>query len=65
MEETRTPVPAAHAPVSYGHCSWHRGSAEGVRLIIVHEQGSGAGGGVFACPPCMERHGLVAFADQP
>ncbi len=65
MEETRTPVPAAHAPTSYGHCSWHQGSAEGVRLIDVHEQGSGSGGSLFACPPCMVAYSLTAFADRP
>lgn len=65
MEETRTPVPATHAPTSYGWCAWHKGSAEGVRLIDVHEQGSGPGGGVFACPPCMGRYNLTAFADRP
>ncbi|MEH0642852.1 hypothetical protein QBB33_15520 [Streptomyces scabiei] len=65
MEETRTPVPATHAPTAYGYCSWHRGSAEGVRLVDVHEQGSGPGGGVFACGPCRETHRLVPFADRP
>ena len=65
MEETRTPVPAAHAPVSYGWCSWHKGTAAGVRLIDVHEQGSGPGGGVFACGRCMEVHRLIPFADRP
>ncbi|WP_327342723.1 hypothetical protein [Streptomyces europaeiscabiei] len=65
MEDTRTPVPATHAPTAYGYCSWHKGSAEGIRLVDVHEQGSGSGGSLFACEPCMEAHRLVPFADRP
>lgn len=65
MEETRTPVPAAHAPTSYGYCSWHEGNASGVRLIHIHEQGSGPGGGAFACLPCRESYDLVPVADRP
>jgi hypothetical protein len=64
VKETRTPVPAAHAPTSYGFCSWHRAHAEGVRLINVHEQGSGPGGGAFACQPCRQAYDLVPFADR-
>lgn len=63
-ERTHTPD-TSDSPTAYGYCSWHRASAAGVRLIQVQEQGSGPGGGVFACLPCMEAHGLVAFADQP
>lgn len=66
MTEPRTPAPADDrpAPVAYGWCSWHEGHAAGVRLITVHEQGSGPGGGIFACSPCRELHRLVMFADR-
>lgn len=63
-ERTHTPD-TSDSPTAYGHCSWHQGSASGIRLIHVHEQGSGPGGAVFACPACMETHRLVPFADQP
>lgn len=63
-ERTHTPG-TSNSPTAFGHCSWHRGSAEGVRLINVIEQGSGPGGGVFACEPCRETHRLVPFADRP
>lgn len=67
MDEPRTPTPAEDrpAPVAYGWCSWHEGYAGGIRLIHVHEQGSGPGGGIFACGPCRDVHGLVPFSDQP
>ena len=67
MADNPTPAPAAHtpAPTGYGWCSWHHAFAGGIRLIRAVEQGSGSGGGVFACPPCIEEHGLVPFADQP
>lgn len=66
MSEIRTSPPAEDrpAPVAYGWCSWHEGHASGLRLITVHEQGSGPGGGAFACGPCRELHHLVPFADQ-
>ncbi|MBO8184563.1 hypothetical protein [Streptomyces spirodelae] len=35
-----------------GYCAWHQGMADDVALIVVHEQGSGAGGGAYACLPC-------------
>ncbi|SER39380.1 hypothetical protein [Streptomyces qinglanensis] len=35
-----------------GYCAWHDGPADDVALIVVHEQGSGAGGGAYACLPC-------------
>ncbi|MGP3977389.1 hypothetical protein ACTWQF_25940 [Streptomyces sp. 8N114] len=35
-----------------GYCAWHQGMADDVALIIIHEQGSGAGGGEYACLPC-------------
>lgn len=63
-ERTHTPD-TSNSPRSYGWCSWHDGYAGGVRLIQVHEQGSGAGGNVFACGPCRTAHKLVAFADRP
>lgn len=53
------------SPTAFGWCSWHQGSAEGVRLIYAHEQGSGPGGGTFACGPCRKVNKLVPFADQP
>lgn len=52
-------------PTEFGWCSWHQGSAEGVRLIYAHEQGSGPGGGAYACTPCRETNRLIPFADQP
>lgn len=65
MADTTHTPDTSNTPTAYGYCSWHQGSAEGVRMIAVHEQASGPGGGVFACPPCMEKHGLVPFADRP
>lgn len=50
---------------TYGYCSWHQGNARGVRLIRGIEQGSGAGGNLFACPSCREAYDLVPLADQP
>lgn len=50
---------------SFGYCSWHEGHARGVRLIRVHEEGSGPGGGAFACHSCRMAYDLVPFADQP
>lgn len=35
-----------------GYCSWCRSGAEDVVLVSVIEQGSGPGGGVYACLPC-------------
>jgi hypothetical protein len=55
-----TPTPAA-----YGWCSWHEGYSSGVRLINVHEQGSGPGASVYACGPCSETHRLVPFGERP
>lgn len=60
----KTPNSSA-TPTAFGWCSWHEGNASGIRLIQVQEQGSGPGGGTFACEPCRERHGLVPFADRP
>lgn len=58
-----TPPPAQHT--AYGWCSWHEAHASGVRLIQAHEQGSGPGGGAFACRPCRESFGLVPFSERP
>lgn len=63
-EPTHTPA-ASNTPTAYGWCSWHQEFASGVRLIHVQEQGSGAGGGIFACTTCRAVHGLIPFADQP
>lgn len=54
-----------HPHETYGYCAWHKGHAQGVRLIRGIEQGSGAGGNLFACPPCRTEHKLVPLADQP
>jgi len=63
-ERTHTPD-TSNTPTAYGFCAWHKGSAEGVRLIEVQEQGSGPGGGVFACQPCRTTYNLVPYADRP
>jgi hypothetical protein len=63
-EPTHTPD-TSNTHGSYGYCAWHQAHASGVRLIQVQEQGSGPGGGAFACRPCRESYGLVPFADQP
>lgn len=65
MTDDRTPPPAQHTPTAYGYCAWHKGHAEGVRLIQAREQGSGPGYSLFACPPCREVHRLVPYADRP
>lgn len=65
MSENPTPEPAQDTPGSYGYCSWHEAFAWNVRLIHSVEQGSGPGGGAFACRPCRESLGLVPFADRP
>lgn len=52
-------------PTAFGWCAWHKGMAEGVRLIEVIEQGSGRGGDLFACEPCRQIHRLVPYADRP
>lgn len=52
-------------PASYAWCSWHEEFSGTTRLVRIHEAGSGPGGGVFACAPCREKHGLIPVADQP
>lgn len=54
-----------HTPDSYAWCSWHGDFTSTARLVVIHEAGSGPGGGTFACAPCRETHGLVPVADQP
>jgi hypothetical protein len=63
-ERTHNPD-SSNTPDAYGWCAWHGEFAFGIRLIHAREQGSGSGGGTFACPPCREEHGLVPFADRP
>lgn len=63
-DRTHTPT-TDDTPAAYGWCSWHRDHARGVRLISVVEQGSGPGGGAFACQSCITEHGLIPFADRP
>lgn len=57
-EPTHTP-PSAGSPRTLGWCAWHGEFADTVRVIDI------AGGHRLACQPCMERHGLVPFADRP
>ncbi|MGP3977487.1 hypothetical protein ACTWQF_26435 [Streptomyces sp. 8N114] len=45
----------------HGHCTWHQGPADDVALIVVHEQGSGPGGGEYACLPCAARLPLTHY----
>lgn len=52
-------------PTAYGWCAWHENYARGVRLIGVHEQGSGPGGNLFACPTCRATYDLTPLADLP
>ncbi|MDX3398461.1 hypothetical protein [Streptomyces sp. ME01-18h] len=48
-----------------GWCAWCQNAADNVRIIQVDEQGSGAGGVRSACRPCIDKHGLTLFAEQP
>jgi len=52
-------------PTAFGWCSWHRGNADGIRLITGVEQGSGPGANLFACAPCRDAYRLTPLADQP
>lgn len=65
MKSLDNPQAEPANPAGFGWCAWHKGHAEGVRLITAHEQGSGPGYNLFACPPCREMHRLVPYADQP
>ncbi|MGA5374256.1 hypothetical protein ACPCSD_24740 [Streptomyces griseoincarnatus] len=65
MEESTQATPEeTTTPTAFGWCSWHQGYAGGIRLIDVIEQGSGSGGTVFACGPCITVNGLTPFADR-
>ena len=55
-----------------GWCAWHKGDAEGVRLINVRYLGPGPDTPVYryACAPCRWHHNLVplaypAWGEQP
>lgn len=65
MTEPTQTRDTSNTPTGYGYCSWHQAYASGVRLINVHEQGSGPGGGAFACLPCRQAYDLVPFEDRP
>ena len=60
-----TQAPAAGTiPSSFAWCSWHKDFSRTCRLVRIDEQGSGSGGGQFACEPCRDKHGLTPVADQ-
>ena len=65
MQQRTDTSPAVNSPTAYAWCAWHKAFAEGVRLISAHEQGSGPGYNLFACPPCRELYRLTPYADQP
>lgn len=65
MAEPTHTSDTSNTPTAFGWCSWHQGHTRGVRLIHIHEQGSGPGGGAFACRACREAYDLVPFEDQP
>lgn len=65
MSEPMQDTPAETIPQSFAWCSWHQGFDGTCRLVRIIEQGSGSGGGVFACAPCRQEHQLVPVADQP
>lgn len=65
MAEPTQPTATEDTPTAFGWCAWHLGIATGVRLINIIEQGSGPGRTQFACPPCMDQHGLVPLTDRP
>jgi hypothetical protein len=49
-------------------CSVHQGDipgAVGLILVGVIEQCSGPGIPVWACQPCVTKHGIVPFEDDP
>lgn len=64
-QPTNQAPPSAGAPSSFAWCSWHDEFSSTCRLVSIIEQGSGCGGGVFACAPCRAQHKLVPVADQP
>ncbi|MFZ3599418.1 DUF6415 family natural product biosynthesis protein [Streptomyces sp. BH104] len=46
-------------------CHWCTAHSQDARLIQAFEAGSGAGGALFACAACRERHQLVPFTLCP
>ncbi|MEU9640959.1 hypothetical protein [Streptomyces sp. NPDC048188] len=60
-----TPAETGDGLRTVGWCDWHKDIADGVRVVQVDEQGSGAGGVRRACPPCIDTHGLVPFVERP
>ncbi|MFF0227572.1 hypothetical protein [Streptomyces sp. NPDC004629] len=65
MAETTQTEATPDKPTAYGWCTWHKGAADGIRLISAIEQGSGPGVGLFACGPCRDVYGLVPLTDRP
>jgi hypothetical protein len=67
MQKPTQTAAAANSPSGFGWCARHKGHSWGVRLIRLHEQGSGPGtaGSMFACHPCQIAYGLVPLADRP
>lgn len=49
----------------FAYCSWHQGYSDTCRLVRAVEQGSGAGGHLFACADCRNTYRLLPLADQP
>lgn len=50
------------------HCSIHRGDIPfDVKAVLVSaiEQGSGPGIPIYACQPCVTKHKVVPFSDEP
>lgn len=48
------------------HCSIHRGDIPaGVTAVLVSaiEQGSGPGIPIYACRPCVDKHGITPFSE--
>ncbi|MEU8728779.1 hypothetical protein AB0C68_05285 [Streptomyces tendae] len=64
-ETTHTQQDSDSGPRTIGWCAWHKDVADDVRVIQVDEQGSGPGGVRHACQPCIDKHGLVPFAERP
>jgi hypothetical protein len=65
MPEPTQPTTPVNIPSSFAWCSWHHEFASTCRLVRIIEQGSGSGGGVFACAPCRDAHDLAPVADLP
>ncbi len=65
MPENTHTAPPSNTPTAFGYCAWHKGHADGIRLIQVVEQGSGPGGCLFACTPCRAEHQLTPLVDLP